>query len=266
MRLLSAAGRLRRAPVACVPGQRSRARAGCSGLALDPEFARNRLVYLYFTTADRHAARALALRRAPARARGDRSSTASAPGRSTTPAGSRSGPDRRLYVATGDAGKPELAPRTRARSTASCSRSRRVSTAAAGLYARRSSPAACATPRASTGSPARGALIANEHGPSGFDGPEGYDEVDEIVPGRQLRLAGRRRHAARPVRRARCASMRGDRPLRRDVRHAPRLALDRRLPASPRCAVSSCAGSRSAAATSSPTSRCSPAASGGCAP
>jgi aldose sugar dehydrogenase len=31
--------------------------------------------------------------------------------------------------------------------------------------------------------PGAGTLIATEHGPSGFDGPEGFDEVNEIVPG-----------------------------------------------------------------------------------
>ena len=31
--------------------------------------------------------------------------------------------------------------------------------------------------------PGTGRLIANDHGPSGFDGPEAYDEVDEVVPG-----------------------------------------------------------------------------------
>jgi aldose sugar dehydrogenase len=31
--------------------------------------------------------------------------------------------------------------------------------------------------------PGTNRLIANDHGPSGFDGPEGYDEIDEIVPG-----------------------------------------------------------------------------------
>jgi aldose sugar dehydrogenase len=31
--------------------------------------------------------------------------------------------------------------------------------------------------------PGTGRMIANYHGPTGFDGPEGYDEVDEIVEG-----------------------------------------------------------------------------------
>jgi len=31
--------------------------------------------------------------------------------------------------------------------------------------------------------PGTGALIANDHGPSGFDGPEGFDEVDLIRAG-----------------------------------------------------------------------------------
>jgi glucose/arabinose dehydrogenase len=31
--------------------------------------------------------------------------------------------------------------------------------------------------------PGSGALVSNDHGPSGFDGPEGYDEVDLITQG-----------------------------------------------------------------------------------
>ena len=69
------------------------------------------------------------------------------------------------------------------RGTASSWPSRRASTAGPATPPRTSSPPACATHRGSTGSPARGRLLATDHGPSGFDGPEGYDEVNEIVPG-----------------------------------------------------------------------------------
>ena len=46
-----------------------------------------------------------------------------------------------------------------------------------------------ATRRASTWQPRTGRLFATEHGPCGFDGPSGDDEVNVVQRGAQLRLA-----------------------------------------------------------------------------
>jgi glucose/arabinose dehydrogenase len=92
------------------------------------------------------------------------------------------GPDRRLYVSTGDAGKPPLA---------------QVPTSLNGKFlaltpAQYRGRGHVRPPVVSTGhrnaqgfdwEPGTGRLISTEHGPSGFDGPEGWDEVNAIVPG-----------------------------------------------------------------------------------
>ena len=51
VRMLDAGGELREEPVAEVPVS-AEGEGGLMGLALDPEFAGNRFVYLYFTTAE----------------------------------------------------------------------------------------------------------------------------------------------------------------------------------------------------------------------
>ena len=91
VRLLARDGRLRRKPVARVAVS-AVGEGGLLGLAVDPAFARNRFVYLYFTTA---AGMRLERRRLTGgRLRVPRvaASTASRPAGSTTPGGSRSAP------------------------------------------------------------------------------------------------------------------------------------------------------------------------------
>ena len=107
IRLLEANGELRDEPVATVDVS-AQGEGGLMGLALDPEFADNDLVYLYFTTAEglklerwRYAGGAM---------------TREATLVSDIEAGPihdsgriAFGPDDRLYVATGDAGDGDLA-------------------------------------------------------------------------------------------------------------------------------------------------------------
>ena len=153
------------------------------------------------------------------------------------------GPDRRLYVSTGDAGEPALA-----QDPASLNGKLLALTPAqyrgAGHAARRSSLAGSATRQGFDWQPGSGRLVATEHGPSGFDGPEGYDEVNEIVPGGNYGWpqaigddtgGGRFTRAAARVPRA-------DRAVRRDVRDPARLALDGRLPVRRAARRRSCAG------------------------
>jgi len=180
VRLLGRRGRLRRAPVARVPVS-ARGEGGLLGLALDPRFARNRFVYLYFTTAtgmrlERWRWRPGRLVRETTLLDGIEAGTVHDSGRIAF------GPDRRLYVSTGDAGRGELAqdpqslngkflalPPRQYRG----SRATSIDIVALGL-------------RNSQGfdwQPRTGRLIATEHGPTGFDGPQGFDEVDHIVAG-----------------------------------------------------------------------------------
>jgi glucose/arabinose dehydrogenase len=180
VRLLSRRGRLRVDPVAEVPVS-ARGEGGMLGLALDPAFARNRLVYLYFTTATgmRLERRSWTGSRLAYRASlidGIRAGSVHDSGRIAF------GPDRRLYLGTGDAGDGALAqdPASLNGKFLALTPDQyhgpghvRPQIIASGL-------------RNSQGfdwQPGTGRLIANDHGPTGFDGPEGYDEVDEIVAG-----------------------------------------------------------------------------------
>lgn len=106
VRLLTADRRLRN--VASIPGVVTGGENGLLGLALDPAFARNRLVYVFLTTRSgnvvrryRYAGGRLSFRRTIVR--GIRAAVAHDGGRL------RFGPDRRLYISTGDAIHPSLA-------------------------------------------------------------------------------------------------------------------------------------------------------------
>ena len=180
VRLLSRAGRLRRAPVARVPVS-ARGEGGLLGLAVDPAFAANRFVYLYFTTAtgmrlERRRWAGGHLRLSASLVSGIRAGSVHDSGRIAF------GPDRRLYVSTGDAGEPSLAQDRGALN------GKMLSLSPAQYHAHgHARPRVVAVGlRNSQGfdwQPGSGRLIANDHGPSGFDGPEGFDEVDALVPG-----------------------------------------------------------------------------------
>ena len=181
VRLLKSDGHLRQAPVARITVSEE-GEGGLLGLVLDPEFAANRS--------------SISTSRAPA-ACGSSAGGGAAQGSCARPPSwmgsrqelsmtrveSRSGRTDRLYVATGDAGHPELAQdqgSLNGKLLALTPHEYRGSGAAR--------PAVVASGlRNSQGfdwQPGTGALIANDHGPSGFDGPEGYDEVDRIVQAR----------------------------------------------------------------------------------
>jgi glucose/arabinose dehydrogenase len=180
VRLLTPGGRLQSTPVARIKVA-SRGEGGLLGLVLDPEFAENRLVYLYLTGADamrleRWRWTGLRLVREGTVLDGIEAGDIHDSGRIAF------APDGRLFVATGDAGNPSLAQdpgSLNGKMLALVPEQYRGATAvhpeviASGL-------------RNSQGfdwEPGTGMLAANDHGPSGFDGPEGYDEVDVIVPG-----------------------------------------------------------------------------------
>ena len=140
------------------------------------------LVYLYFTTAE-----GLKLERwrfdgrRGWRAR-RRSSRTSRPGRSTTPAGSPSGP-------TGGSTSPPATPatassrRTTARSTASTCGSTAEQYRGDGEVRPEIVSKGHRNPQGFDWEPGTGRLISTEHGPSGGDGPQGFDEVNEIREG-----------------------------------------------------------------------------------
>ncbi|HEX4692866.1 MAG TPA: PQQ-dependent sugar dehydrogenase [Solirubrobacteraceae bacterium] len=180
VRLLDQRGRLRWAPVARVPVS-AYGEGGLLGIATDPAFRSNRFVYLYFTTATgmRLERRRLVhghLVSATSLIDGIRAGVIHDSGRIAF------GPDRQLYVTTGDSGDPALAQDPGS-----------LNGKMLALTVRQYHGRGHATPRVVASGlrnsqgfdwqPGSRRLLATDHGPTGFDGPEGYDEVDAIVPG-----------------------------------------------------------------------------------
>lgn len=180
VRLLDRAGRLQRRPLARVAVS-ARGEGGLLGLALDPAFARNRFVYLYFTAAARMRLERWRLVRDRLVRR--RSLVDDILAGSVHDSGRIAfGPDRRLYVSTGDAGEPSLAQ-------VPGSPNGKFLALTPAQYRGRGHvrPLVVSSGHRNAQGfdwePGTGRMISTEHGPSGFDGPEGWDEVNAIVRG-----------------------------------------------------------------------------------
>ena len=179
IRLLERDGRLRRTPVARVP-VRAQGEGGLLGLAVDPKFARNHFVYIYYTSAG--GMRLERWRFADGRLRRERSLVDGiAAGRIHDSGRIAFGPDGRLYVATGDAGDGELAQRTDSLNGKFLALDPAQYRGAGGppeiISSGHRNPQGFDWDR-------KGGLVATEHGPTeGVDGPGGYDEVNRIVKG-----------------------------------------------------------------------------------
>jgi glucose/arabinose dehydrogenase len=180
VRLLDRDGRLQKAPVAeiAVP---SVGEGGLLGVAVDPEFAVNRLVYLYYT--GRAGMRLDRWRWTGTRLVPDATLVDAIMGCDVHDSGRIDfGPDGRLYVATGDAGDPPTA-----QDQGSLNGKLLALTPEQYHGQGTVSPTVIASglrnPQGFDWQPGTGTLIANDHGPSGFDGPQGYDEVNQIQPG-----------------------------------------------------------------------------------
>jgi glucose/arabinose dehydrogenase len=181
VRMLSAAGRLLPKPVARVAVS-AQGEGGLLGLAIDPSFVRNHYVYLYFTRPtemrlERWRLIGNRLRRQRSLVVGIKSGQVHDSGRIAF------GPDRRLYIATGDAGQRQLAQDPSSLNGKFLSLSPRQYRGAGGR------PHIISmghrNPQGFDWQPGSGRLIATEHGPTaGLDGPAGYDEINEIVQGR----------------------------------------------------------------------------------
>jgi glucose/arabinose dehydrogenase len=180
VRLLEADGRLRESPVARI-GVSAKGEGGLLGLALDPEFANNGDVYLYYTTA---AGMRLARWHWTGTGLIPEATlvTAIRAGKIHDSGRIAFGPDGRLYVATGDAGNRALAQDAQSLNgkflTLTPSQYRGAAVVRPAVFA-----VGLRNPQGFDWQPGTGALVANDHGPSGFDGPEGFDEVNLIVPG-----------------------------------------------------------------------------------
>jgi glucose/arabinose dehydrogenase len=177
VRLLRRNGNVKRAPVARVPVS-ARGEGGLLGLAVDPRFRRNHFVYLYYTTARgmrvaRYQMRGERLRRSKVILRRIAAGAIHDSGRIGF------GPDRKLYIATGDAGVPDLAQRRRSRN----GRFLRMAAGGRRGYRRRGGRVEVISrghrnPQGFDWQPRTRRLVATEHG------PESFDEVNVIRKGR----------------------------------------------------------------------------------
>ncbi len=184
-------GVLRKEPLAVIADVESTGETGLMGLAVDPDYERSHLLFLSYAYSSRSAPSGIAVRVARYRDSGDRL----LPERTVLeglPAAQfhagcrlRFGPDGKLYVTTGDATRREIAQRMDS----------------LGGKTLRLNPDGSIPPdnpfpgsaiyslghRNSQGldwQPGTNVLFETEHGPSGFDGPGGGDEVNRIEPGK----------------------------------------------------------------------------------
>ena len=191
IRLVERDGRVRRRPVARVATS-ARGEGGLLGIAVDPAFAAGRrFAYVYVTRADgmvllRYRWRAGRLVPDGRVLDGIAAGTIHDSGRI------RFGPDRRLYVATGDAGRGQLAQdrgSLNGKMLRLHRRQYRGSTNDPEIFS-----LGHRNPQGLDWRPRSGRLVATEHGPSGFDGPSGDDEVNIVRRGRNYgwpRVRGR---------------------------------------------------------------------------
>jgi aldose sugar dehydrogenase len=185
-------GRLRPEPLAVIPDVERGSESGLMGLALHPDFATNRLLYLAYAynqdgvrvrvvrfreTGDGLTDRKLIIEDIPA-------------ARFHAGTRLRFGPDGKLYVTTGDAAKKELGQRldTLAGKTLRLNDDGSVPAdnpfvGQPGVrpeiwtYGHRNS-------QGLDFQPGSGLMFQTEHGPSGFDGPGGGDEVNIVERGK----------------------------------------------------------------------------------
>jgi glucose/arabinose dehydrogenase len=153
---------------------------GLMGLALDPQFETQPFVYLYFTTAD-------GLRLERWRFEDDRLTREASLIDGVIEAGPihdsgriAFGPDGALYVATGDAGDGELAQDPESLN----GKYLRLTEYRGGPVRPEILSLGHRNAQGFDWEPDTGRLISTEHGPSGGDGPQGFDEVNEIEEGR----------------------------------------------------------------------------------
>jgi glucose/arabinose dehydrogenase len=165
VRLLTADGRLRPSPVARIAVDAA-GEGGLLGLAFDPGFRRNRFVYVYLTRSS--GMKLLRYRFQGGRLRGGTTVLDGIAAGSIHDSGRIAfGPDRRLYVATGDAGDERLPQDPRSRN------GKFLSLGPDQYHGRDARPRIVSrghrNPQGLDWQPGTGRLVATEHGDTGCD-------------------------------------------------------------------------------------------------
>ncbi|HKG23951.1 MAG TPA: PQQ-dependent sugar dehydrogenase [Blastocatellia bacterium] len=185
-------GTLRPEPLASIAGVEASGESGLMGLALHPRFAENHLLYLaYAYSAGEQKVRVERYRESNGALSERRTIIEDIPA-ARFHAGTRLrfGPDGKLYVTTGDAGKRELAQQlgSLAGKTLRLNDDGTVpqdnpfvnqqgARSEIWSYGHRNS-------QGLDWQPGSGLMFQTEHGPSGFDGPNGGDEVNVVERGK----------------------------------------------------------------------------------
>ena len=186
-------GRLRPEPLAVIPDVERGSESGLMGLTLHPDFARNRLLYLAYAYNDAGDVLVRVVRfRETGAGLAERKLVIEGIPAARFHAGTRLrfGPDGKLYVTTGDAARKELGQRldTLAGKTLRLNDDGTVpednpfvgrpgARPEIWTYGHRNS-------QGLDFQPGTGLMFQTEHGPSGFDGPGGGDEVNIVERGR----------------------------------------------------------------------------------
>nr|MDQ3804698.1 PQQ-dependent sugar dehydrogenase [Acidobacteriota bacterium] len=184
-------GRLRPEPLAVIEDVETRSESGLMGLALHPRFNENRLLYLAYAYEQGGVKVRVVRFRETGNALADRRLIIEDIPAAQYHAGTRLrfGPDGKLYVTTGDAARRELAQRLDSLAGKTLRLNDDGTVPPDNPFAGRKD----ARPeiwsyghRNAQGidfQPGTGVMFQTEHGPSGFDGPGGGDEVNVVERG-----------------------------------------------------------------------------------